>query len=134
MDAPVQNQALHGLTGNLASGSALESISREHFVGCSQNPLPGQINGSVLQASPFGSNAFVHASIYLHHWLSASAYLHRAFALLAGNSDGKFSLPRLGQRKNQIFFLFLPVKKCGFCSRGTVVLITQSGKAVVSTG
>jgi len=39
--------------------------------------------------------------------------------------DGKFSFARLGHRKNQILFLFLPVKKYGFCSRGTVFLIAQ---------
>ena len=112
-----------GFTGNLTSGSALEPISREYMLGCGQNAFPGQINRSVVDAAPFRGNVLVHASVYLHLQLSASTYLHPTFALSAGCRDGKFSVPRLGHRKNQIFLLFLPVKKYGFCSRGTVVLI-----------
>src|ERR1700734_3270005 len=80
-----------GLTGNLPSGSSLEAISRENFVGCSQNPLPGQINGSVLAASPFGSNAFAHASIYLHRWLIASAYLQKVRRRCSGDAAASAS-------------------------------------------
>ncbi|MFZ0502808.1 MAG: hypothetical protein WAM44_03800, partial [Chthoniobacterales bacterium] len=60
--------------------------------------------------------------------MSASTYLHGSWALVASRCDPWCCFIGFGHRKNQIFFLFLPVKKYGFCSRGTVVLITQWGK------
>src|SRR5258708_29195065 len=61
----------------------------------------------------------------LHFSVNASTYLQIIDARGAGRRDPRVWVVRFGRRKNQSLFLFLPVRKCGFCSRGTTVFITQ---------
>jgi hypothetical protein len=115
---------------NLPSSRSLKTIPRENSYGCSQNAISGKIDRLALGTGPFRAQAIPHASTYLHHRLNASTYLHRVGAVCGERRTPKFWLVSFGQRKNQSLFLFLPVRKCGFCSRGITVFINSVEKVL----
>jgi hypothetical protein len=120
--------------GNLSSSRSLKAIARKDPYGCSQNAISGKIDRLALGTGSFRAQAILHASTYLHHRLYASTYLHDVDAVCGNRRTPKLWLLSFGQRKNQSLFLFLPVRKYGFCSRGITVFINQWKSCHHSTG